>query len=94
MSYPFQHTKTPYDILDPWEHDNGNSEDDGYWTFMGSPFYDSLRPSSIVSIRCSKKEQLDEVIQVETKFDIVWYEDISVTLRKHDEDMIDEYPME
>ena len=30
MIPPFQHTKTPYDILDLWEHDDGNYEDDGY----------------------------------------------------------------
>ena len=42
MRPPFQHTKNPCDILDLWEHNNKNSEDDGYWTFMGLPsLYDS-----------------------------------------------------
>ena len=41
MSSSFQHAKNPYDLLHFWEHNGGNSEDDGYWTFMGPPFYDS-----------------------------------------------------
>ena len=61
MSPPFQYTKTPYDILDVWEHNDENYEEDGYWTFMGPPFYDSLRPGSIIFIGCSKEEQLDEL---------------------------------
>ena len=34
MSSFFQHAETPYDLSDLWEHNHGNSEDDGYWTFM------------------------------------------------------------
>ena len=67
----FQHTTTLYDISDLWEHNDGNSEDDGYWTFMGPPFYDSSRLGSIVSILCNKEEHLDEVTHVERKFDTV-----------------------
>ena len=94
MSSPFQHSETPYDISDLWEHNDENYEDDGYWTFMGPPFYDSLRPGSIISIRCREKEQLDEVTQVEPKFDARWDEEILVTLSKDDEDMIYEDPVE
>ena len=55
MSSTFQHADAPYDLSDLWEHNDVNYEDDGYWTFMGPHFYDSSRPSSIVSIHCSKK---------------------------------------
>ena len=58
---PFQHTATPYDISNLWEHNDENSKDDGYWAFMGPSFYDSSRPGSIVSIRCNEKEHFDEV---------------------------------
>ena len=62
--------------------------DDGQWTFTGSPFYDSSRLGSVVSIRCSEKEQHDEVTQVEPEFDTIWDEELSVTLSRDDEDMI------
>ena len=61
---------------------------------MVQPFYDSSRPGTVVSIRCSKEEHLDEVTQVELEFDTIWDEEISVTLRRDDEDMIYEDPME
>ena len=64
-SPPFQHIETPCDILDLWEHNNVNFEDNGYWTFIGPPLYDSSRPCSIVSIRCNEEELLDEVTQEE-----------------------------
>ena len=61
---------------------------------MGTPFYDFLRPGSILSIRCSKEEHLDEVTQVQPEFDTFWDEEISVSLSRDDEDMIYEDPME
>ena len=61
----FQHTTTPYGISYLLEHNDENFEDNGYYTFMGPPSYDSSRQGSIVSIRCNEKEQLDEVTQVE-----------------------------
>ena len=94
MSSPFQHAETPYDLSDIWEHNDMNSEDDGYWTFMGPPFYDSSRPGSVVSIQCSKEEQLDEVTHVEIEFNIVWVEELAVTLSKDDEDMIYKFLVE
>ena len=66
---PNQHT-TFYNISYLSKHNDGNYEDDGYWTFMGPPFYDYWRPGSVVSIRCNKKEQLDEVTQVEPNLTI------------------------
>ena len=60
MSPPFQHIETPCDIIDLWEHNYGNSEDDCYWTFMGLPLYDSLRPGRFLSIRYNEKENIDE----------------------------------
>ena len=46
---------------------------------MGPLFYDSQRPCSIVSIRCSKEEQLDELTQVEPKFNTIWDKELSIT---------------
>ena len=61
---------------------------------MGPPFYDSLRPCSIVSICCRKKEQRDDITQVEPEFDTIWDEEVSVTLGRDDEEMIYGDPME
>ena len=52
-SPPFQHAEAPYDLLDLWEHNDGNSVDDGYWTFMGPPLYDSSRLGSFFFIHSS-----------------------------------------
>ena len=71
MSSPFQHTAISYDISDLLEHNDRNFEDNGYWTFLGPPLYDSSRPSSIVSRHCTDKEQLDEVTQVDPEFDTI-----------------------
>ena len=61
MRPPFQHTRTACDMLDRWEHNDRNSKEDRYWTFMGSALYDSSILGSILSICCSEEERLDEV---------------------------------
>ena len=64
-----------------------NSKDDGYWTFMGPPLYDSSRPGSILSIYCSEEEQLDEVTEEEPELDTIWDEELLVTFNKDVEDV-------
>ena len=61
---------------------------------MGPPLYDSLRPGSIISISCCKKEQLDEVTQVESEFNTIWDEELSITSSRDIEDMTYEDPVE
>ena len=46
---------------------------------MGPPLYNSLIPGSIVSIRCIKEEQLDEVTQEEPELDTIWDQELLVT---------------
>ena len=94
MSSPSQHTSTSYDISNLWEHNDGNYEDDGYWTFMCPPSYDSSTPSSIISIHCSEKEQLDEVTQVEPEFNSIWDEELLVTSSRDIGDITYEDPIE
>ena len=94
MSSPYQHIVISYEISSLPEHNDRNFEDYGYWTFMGPPLYDSSRPGSIVSKLCSDKEQLDEVNQIESEFDIVWDEELSITSSRDIEDMIYEDPIE
>ena len=71
-----------------------NSEDDGYWIFMGPPLYDSLRPASLVSICWGEKDELDEVNHEEKEPDNIWDEELSVTSSKDVEDVTYEDPIE
>ena len=54
---------------------------------MGPPFYDSLRPGSIISIRCREKEQLDEVTQEDPELETMWDEELSITSSRDVEDI-------
>ena len=48
------------------EHNDGNYEDDGYWKFMGPPFYDSSRPGSVEpefdTALCSLSRDVEDMI--------------------------------
>ena len=61
---------------------------------MVPPFYDSSTPSSMVSICCSKEENIYEVTHVEPEFDTIWDEELSITSSKDIQDMVYEDPVE
>ena len=94
MSPPLQHVENPYGILDLWEHNNENYQNNFYWTFMVPPLYDSLRPGRIVSICYGEEEKLGEVTQEEPEIDIIWDEELLVTSSKDVEDVTYEDPIE